>query len=148
MAGLRGAASLLGRDEERAELYDALSLTLEATPQIVLVDGDAGIGKTALVSDLAQRAEELGARAVVGHCLDIDADIRMRSEAAFARLCGVAPLPASSGKTGTRHRLNSGGDRDANSALYLGQPARLEPPGQARCRETGEAAALARNLPE
>jgi transposase len=43
---------------------------------------------------------------------------RMRSEAAFAKLCGVAPLPASSGKT-TRHRLNRGGDRRANSALYL-----------------------------
>jgi transposase len=44
---------------------------------------------------------------------------RMRSEAAFAKLCGVAPLPASSGKTGTRHRLNPGGDRDANSALHM-----------------------------
>jgi transposase len=43
---------------------------------------------------------------------------RLRSEAAFARLCGVAPLPASSGKT-MRHRLNRGGDRDANRALYL-----------------------------
>src|SRR5204863_3304966 len=43
---------------------------------------------------------------------------RLRSEAAFARLCGVAPLPASSGKT-TRHRLSRGGDRDANRALYL-----------------------------
>ncbi|GAA4705392.1 hypothetical protein Prum_008680 [Phytohabitans rumicis] len=32
-------------------------------------------------------------------------------------LCGVAPLPASSGKT-TRHRLNRGGDRQANAALY------------------------------
>jgi transposase len=43
---------------------------------------------------------------------------RMHSEAAFAKLCGVAPLPASSGKT-TRHRLNRGGDRHANSALYM-----------------------------
>ena len=44
---------------------------------------------------------------------------RMRSEAAFAKLVGVAPLPASSGKTTTRHRLNRGGDRQANSALYM-----------------------------
>lgn len=43
---------------------------------------------------------------------------RLRSEGAFARLCGVAPLPASSGRI-TRHRLNRGGDRDANRALYL-----------------------------
>lgn len=42
---------------------------------------------------------------------------RLHSEAAFSMLCGVAPLPASSGKT-RRHRLNRGGDRDANCALY------------------------------
>ena len=42
---------------------------------------------------------------------------RMRSEAAFAHLCGAAPIPASSGRT-HRHRLNRGGDRAANSALY------------------------------
>jgi transposase len=42
---------------------------------------------------------------------------RLRHEAAFAHLCGAAPIPASSGKT-TRHRLNRGGDRAANAALY------------------------------
>jgi transposase len=42
---------------------------------------------------------------------------RIRSEAAFAKLCGVAPIPASSGKT-NRHRLSRGGHRQANSALY------------------------------
>ena len=42
---------------------------------------------------------------------------RLRSEAAWARLCGVAPLPASSGKV-TRHRLNRGGNRQANHALW------------------------------
>ena len=42
---------------------------------------------------------------------------RLRSEAAFAHLCGVAPIPASSGRT-HRHRLNRGGDRAANNALY------------------------------
>ena len=42
---------------------------------------------------------------------------RLHSEAAFASLCGVNPIPASSGKT-NRHRLNRGGDRQANAALY------------------------------
>jgi transposase len=42
---------------------------------------------------------------------------RLRSEAAFAHLCGVAPIPASSGRT-DRHRLNRGGDRQANNALW------------------------------
>ena len=42
---------------------------------------------------------------------------RLRSESAFASLCGVNPIPASSGKT-NRHRLNRGDDRQANAALY------------------------------
>src|SRR2546430_15949168 len=42
---------------------------------------------------------------------------RLRSEAAWAHLCATAPVPASSGKT-IRHRLNRGGDRQANHALW------------------------------
>lgn len=42
---------------------------------------------------------------------------RTRSEAALAKLCGACPVPASSGKT-SRHRLNRGGHRQANAALY------------------------------
>ena len=42
---------------------------------------------------------------------------RIRSEAALAKLCGVCPIPASSGKT-NRFRLNRGGNRQANAALY------------------------------
>jgi transposase len=42
---------------------------------------------------------------------------RLRSEAAWAHLCGVAPIPASSGKV-IRRRLNPGGNRDANHALW------------------------------
>jgi transposase len=57
---------------------------------------------------------------------------RLRSEAAFAQLCGTAPLPASSGRT-TRHRLNRGGDRHANYALHIIALVRLSshPPTQA-----------------
>ena len=43
---------------------------------------------------------------------------RLKSEAAFAQLCGVAPIQASSGRI-RRHRLNRGGNRDANRALYV-----------------------------
>jgi transposase len=42
---------------------------------------------------------------------------RLRNEAAWAHLCGVAPIPASSGKV-RRHRLNPGGNREANHALW------------------------------
>jgi transposase len=61
-----------------------------------------------------------GAGAVVAAQLVITAGgnpQRIRDEAAFASLCGVSPIPASSGRT-NRHRLNRGGDRRANSALH------------------------------
>jgi transposase len=74
---------------------------------------------------VAQAAPELlavkGVSTITAACLLVtagDNPERLRSEAAFAHLCGVAPIPASSGKT-TRHRLNRGGDREANKALYL-----------------------------
>ena len=47
-----------------------------------------------------------------------DNSARLQSEASFAALCGVSPVPASSGKV-SRHRLNRGGDRAANSALHI-----------------------------
>jgi transposase len=49
---------------------------------------------------------------------------RLRSEASFANLCGVAPIEASSGKV-VRHRLNRGGNREANRALYMTCLARM-----------------------
>ncbi len=72
---------------------------------------------------------DLGARLLERPCIGIetagqllvtagDNPDRLRSEAAWAMLCGVAPLPASTGKT-DRHRLNRGGDRQANRALHM-----------------------------
>jgi transposase len=49
---------------------------------------------------------------------------RLHNEASFAKLCGVAPLPASSGRT-DRHRLNKGGERQANRALHIVAVVRL-----------------------
>ena len=46
-----------------------------------------------------------------------DNPARRRSDASFSMLCGSSPVPASSGQT-KRHRLNRGGDRQANAALY------------------------------
>lgn len=65
---------------------------------------------------LPQVGPQIAAQLVITAGENID---RMRSEAAFAKLTGVAPIPASSGKHSTRMRLNRGGDRNANSALYL-----------------------------
>ena len=50
---------------------------------------------------------------------------RIHSEAAFAKLCGVCPIPASSGQT-QRHRLNRGGHRGANRALHMAVVVRMK----------------------
>ncbi len=64
---------------------------------------------------------------VVGVGFDVAAEMlitagdntdRVRSEAALAKMCGACPIPAGSGKTNSRHRLNRGGNRQANAALY------------------------------
>ena len=85
-----------------------------------IADLDTMIG--AIVDELAP---DLVARNSIGHgsaaqlLLTAGDNVeRLQSEASFAALCGVSPVPASSGKT-TRHRLNRGGDRAANSALHI-----------------------------
>ena len=65
---------------------------------------------------------------------------RLRGEGAFAALCGASPVPASSGKT-NRHRLNYGGDRQANRTLHLIAVCRLRYCERTRAyakRRTGE----------
>ena len=65
---------------------------------------------------------------------------RLRSEAAFAALAGVNPIPASSGQV-IRHRLNRGGDRQLNRALHTIVLARLrDDPQQPRLRGPPEVA--------
>jgi transposase len=105
LAGTKFSLRMLARriqalDDEIAELDSQLDpLTAAAAPELRAVFG-AGPD-------------------VVGQLLVTAGDNpeRLVSEAAFANLCGVAPLEASSGKT-KRHRLNPGGDRKANCALY------------------------------
>jgi transposase len=78
-----------------------------------------------LLDPLTQQAAP-ALRAAFGIGVDVAAEMlilagdnrdRIRSEAAFAKLCGVCPIPASSGNT-QRHRVNYAGHRQANSALY------------------------------
>jgi transposase len=82
-------------------------------------------GLDAMITPLV-RSNALELLAITGVGIDTAASLsvaagdnpeRLRSEAAWAHLCGVSPLEASSGKV-TRHRLNRGGDRRANNALW------------------------------
>ncbi len=87
--------------EEISELDEQLDrLVAEAAPELLVVEG---VGTDTAASLLIAAG---------------DNPERLKNEAAFAHLCGVAPIPASSGKT-VRHRLNRHGDRDANRALYV-----------------------------
>lgn len=86
-------------DEEIKELHRALTdLTAQAAPELL---ARPGVG--------VQVASQLLVTAG-------DNPDRLGSEASFAHLAGVAPIPASSGQR-HRHRLNCGGDRAANNAL-------------------------------
>ena len=87
--------------EEISELDEQLDrLVTEAAPELVAVEG---VGTDTAASLLIAAG---------------DNPERLRDEAAFAHLCGAAPIPASSGQT-IRHRLNRHGNRDANRALYV-----------------------------
>jgi transposase len=87
--------------EEIKELDEQLDrLVQQAAPELLRVDGVSTDTAAALLIAAGDNPQ------------------RLKSEAAFAHLCGVAPIPASSGKT-IRHRLNMRGNRDANRALYM-----------------------------
>ena len=91
---------ILALSEEIDELNAALKdLTARAAPDLLALKG---VGPDVAGQLLATAG---------------DNPDRLRSEAAFAHLCGVAPIPASSGRK-DRHRLNRGGDRAANHALH------------------------------
>ena len=100
------ALSLLGRrvlalDAEKEHLDDLMAkLVKETAPELL---GLYGVGVDTAAALLVAAG---------------DNPVRIRSEAAGAHLCGAAPIPASSGKV-TRWRLDRGGDRQANAALYV-----------------------------
>lgn len=83
---------------------------------------DADKDLTVLVTEAAPSLithPRIGIKTAAQFIVTIGANIdRIHSDAAFARICGAAPIPVSSGKT-NRMRLHRGGDRQANSALHI-----------------------------
>ena len=104
--GLRRALAALGRrwlalDTEARELEAQITALISAHAPVLLARH--GVGAVTA----AQLLITAGANAD-----------RLRGDAALAALCGASPVEASSGKT-SRHRLNRGGDRAANNALWV-----------------------------
>jgi transposase len=109
------------RDVEEAYRISLKSLArryLELHDEIADLDAMIGAIVRELAPDLVAR-NSIGQASAAQLLLTAgDNPERLRSEGSFAALCGVSPVPASSGKT-IRHRLNRGGDRAANSALHI-----------------------------
>lgn len=81
-SSFRSAAPLVGRADELSDLADRLGLTapgqdrsgpanLDDLPTVVLLSGDAGVGKTRLLTELRDRAQDAGWTVLAGHCLDL-----------------------------------------------------------------------------
>jgi DNA-binding CsgD family transcriptional regulator/tetratricopeptide (TPR) repeat protein len=71
MAGTLSSPRLVGRADELAALGDALRKAVDGEPSFVLIGGDAGLGKTRLVSEFAGTARGQGVRVLTGTCLDL-----------------------------------------------------------------------------
>jgi transposase len=123
MALIRRCAAL--RPGELTSVSDAVKHTLRAIAQRWLILNDEISGHEKLLGTFVDRlAPELTAAFGIGpdHASELllalgDNAERLDSEAAFAKLCGACPIPASSGNT-LRYRLNRGGNRRANAALH------------------------------
>jgi predicted ATPase len=63
--------TLVGRERERQFLRSQLDAALAGHGSLMLISGEAGVGKTALADDLCQLAQERGAHAIAGHCYDL-----------------------------------------------------------------------------
>ena len=129
-----GTPLLLGREREIAELDEALGLAAQGTPQIVLVGGDAGIGKTTLVADLERRAAELGFTVATGHCLDIEAGISFAPvvEAVRSLLAGVDDLGSRPSARRMLTLLDPEAPTESGGRPCAGRPHRGRPGGGGR----------------
>ena len=106
------ARPLVGRDAELARLLAAVDRALEGRASAVLLAGDAGVGKTRLLDELAARAAERGLRVLTGHCVDLG-DVGL-PYLPFVDL--LRPVAAGSGQPGLPALLSG---RDASAVVEL-----------------------------
>src|SRR5512134_2614874 len=71
MPGTPSSPNLVGRLAELAVLDEAMQRAVDGAPTIVLIGGDAGLGKSRLVAEFAKGARAGGARVLIGGCLDM-----------------------------------------------------------------------------
>jgi predicted ATPase len=143
-----GAATLVlvGRARELAELDAALGQVRQGRPSAVLIGGEAGVGKSRLVSEFGARARAAGTvRVLSGYCLDLSAE-----GLPFAPCTAVLrELARELGADGLAALLPAQGARDLARLLpELGEPGTEGDPGEARARMFAQMLALLEHLAE
>ena len=101
---------LVGRQAEFAVLDGALERAIAGEPTAVLVGGEAGVGKSRLVHELSRRADEAGARVLVGGC--VESEVRGSRSDRSSRCCARSPPSSestSSASAWARHGARSPG---------------------------------------
>src|SRR5215207_8053044 len=93
MAGGYTSRAFIGRAEELRRLAAALDRAEQEQPQLVLLSGDAGVGKTRLLLEFAGRAQQRGSRVLVGGCVELG-DIGLAYLPVVDALRGLADNPA------------------------------------------------------
>jgi len=122
---------LVGRSDQLSALDAALAETDRGLPQAVVVGGEAGVGKSRLVAEFADRARGSGARALIGGCLELGAD-----GLPFAPFSAVLrELVRDLGTAAVAELLPGGATRELARLLpEFGEPGRLDDAGEARAR--------------
>src|SRR5215207_11361921 len=93
MAGGFTSQQFIGRAVELGRLEAALEQAGQGRPQLVLVAGDAGVGKTRLLAEFADRARQRGSRVLVGGCVELG-DIGLAYLPVVDALRGLGDEPA------------------------------------------------------
>jgi DNA-binding CsgD family transcriptional regulator len=126
MGGRVASPTLVGRVEELGVLEAAQGRAANGEPAVVLVGGEAGIGKTRLVAELADRHRATGVRVLVGGCLPAGGDGLPYAPIVEA----LRPLPTELGVGAVRHLVGPSWSELARLLPALGEPA-SGPAGQA-----------------
>lgn len=126
-----GPRPIVGREREQAQLRACLDRALDGSSSLTLVSGEAGIGKTTLVSDLMREAEKRGALVLTGGCYDLTTTPPygpwIEAIRAYQPTAGLPPVPDWFGNAAELERIGSQAalfeaTRDFFSAVAAVQP--------------------------
>ena len=136
---------LVGRSGELSALQAALAGASEGRPSVVVIGGEAGVGKSRLIQEIAERSRAAGSRVLAGGCLELGA-----SGLPFAPFTAILrELVRELGATGVAELLPAGGTRELARLLpEFGEPTEPVDVGEARARLFEQVLTLLERLAE